>query len=130
VNNTIYAEIIGDGWVDFTKWTLRGTTLKITLLNGDYFEHGYQNVDFGGARGWENQFQSSVKSGGSGCWFTFGRAHWWMNLPAMIVVPPATPYNELGLLKVYLTFNYEPSRRLRFYQFDPVHHDVAVFSIH
>ncbi|HVS82847.1 MAG TPA: hypothetical protein VHE60_14045 [Pyrinomonadaceae bacterium] len=130
VNNTIYAEIIGGGWVDFTKWTLRGTTLKITLLNGDYFEHGYQNVDFGGARGWENQFQSSVKSGGSGCWFTFGRAHWWMNLPAMIVVPPASPYNELGLQKVQITYNYEPSRRLRFYQFDPVHHDVAVFSVH
>ncbi len=130
VNNTIYAEIIGGGWVDFTKWTLRGTTLKITLLNGDYFEHGYQNVDFGGARGWENQFQSSVKSGGSGCWFTFGRAHWWMNLPAMIVVPQASPYNELGLQKVQITYNYEPSRRLRFYQFDPVHHDVAVFSVH
>jgi len=130
VNNTIYAEIIGGGWVDFPKWNLRGTSLKITLLNGDYFEHGYQNVDFGGARGWENQFQSSVKIGGSGCWFTFGRAHWWMNIPGMIVVPPATPYNELGTHKVQITYNYEPSRRLRFYQFDPVHHDVAVFSVH
>jgi len=130
VNNTIYAEIIGGGWVDFPKWNVRGTVLKITLLNGDYFEHGYQNVDFGGARGWENQFQSSVKIGGSGCWFTFGRAHWWMNIPGMIVVPPASPYNELGMHKVQITYNYEPSRRLRFYQFDPVHHDVAVFSVH
>lgn len=130
VNNTIYAEIIGGGWVDFPKWNVRGTTLKITLLNGDYFEHGYQSVDFGGARGWENQFQSSAKIGGSGCWFTFGRAHWWMNIPGMIVVPPASPYNELGMHKVQITYNYEPSRRLRFYQFDPVHHDVAVFSVH
>ena len=130
VNNTTYAEIIGGGWVDFPKWNLRGTTLKITVLNGDYFEHGYQNIDFGGARGWENQFQSSVKLGGSGCWFTFGRAHWWMNIPGMIVVPPASPYNELGMQKVNITYNYEPSRRLRFYQFDPVHHDVAVFSVH
>ena len=129
-NNTIYAENPGGGWVDFTKWKLRGTTLKITLLNGDYFEHGYQNVDFGGARGWENQFQSSVNSGGSGCWFTFGRAHWWMNLPSIIVVPPASPFNEFGLQKVNITFNYEPSRRLRFYQFDPMHHDVAIFSYH
>ena len=130
VNNTIYAEIIGGGWVDFPKWNLRGTTLKITLLNGDYFEHGYQNVDFGGARGWENQFQSSVKLGGSGCWFTFGRVHWWMNIPGMVVVPPSTPYNSPGMHKVEITYNYEPSRRLRFYQFDPVHHDVAVFSVH
>ena len=130
VNNTIYAEIIGGGWVDFPKWNLRGTTLKITLLNGDYFEHGYQNVDFGGARGWENQFQSSVKLGGSGCWFTFGRAHWWMNIPGMVVVPPSSPYNNPGMHKVEITYNYEPSRRLRFYQFDPVHHDVAVFSVH
>jgi len=130
VNNTIYAEIIGGGWVDFPKWNLRGTTLKITLLNGDYFEHGYQNVDFGGARGWENQFQSSVKIGGSGCWFTFGRAHWWMNIPGMIVVPAASPFNDLAMHKVQITYNYEPSRRLRFYQFDPVHHDVAVFSVH
>ncbi len=129
-NNTIYAENPGGGWVDFTKWKLRGTTLKITLLNGDYFEHGYQNNDFGGARGWENQFQSSVKSGGSGCWFTFGRAHWWMNIPTVILVPPATPFNEPGLQKVHITFNYEPSRRLRFYQFDPIHHDVAIFSYH
>ena len=130
VNNTIYAEIIGGGWVDFPKWNVRGTTLKITLLNGDYFEHAYQNVDFGGARGWENQFQSSVKIGGSGCWFTFGRAHWWMNIPGLLMVPPASPFNELGMHKVQITYNYEPSRRLRFYQFDPVHHDVAVFSVH
>ena len=121
---------------------LRGTTLKITLLNGDYFEHAYQNVDFGGARGWENQFQSSVQSGGSGCWFTFGRVHWWMNIPMttddgksfMIMVPAATHAagspDKPGRYKVEITYNYEPSRRLRFYQFDPVHHDVAIFSIH
>jgi hypothetical protein len=29
-----------------------------------------------------------------------------------------------------LTLNFEHSRRLRLYQFDPLHHDVAVFSIH
>jgi hypothetical protein len=32
--------------------------------------------------------------------------------------------------KVQITYNYEPSRRLRFYQFDPLHHDVAIFSVH
>jgi hypothetical protein len=141
VNNTIYGEFKDGSRVDFPQWTLRGTTLKVTLINGDYFEHAYQNVDFGGGRGWENQFQSSVKSGGSGCWFTFGRAHWWMNIPSllngqpfMVTVPaaaktsgkPDTP----GEYKVNITYNWEPSRRLRFYQFDPMHHDEAIFSIH
>jgi hypothetical protein len=144
VNNTIYAEfadrsdnVAASVRTDFTKWKLRGTTLKVTLYNGDFFEHGYQNVDFGGSRGWENQFKSSVKVGGSGCWFTFGRAHWWANIPndaagnLGVVVPAAAraPYKP-GLHKVQVNYNYEPSRRLRFYQFDPLHHDVAVFSIH
>jgi hypothetical protein len=35
-----------------------------------------------------------------------------------------------GKYKVEITYEYEPSRRLRFYQFDPMHHDVAVFSVH
>ena len=58
VNNTIYAEFsdrtnsIDDAVrIDFTRWKLRGTTLKVTIYNGDHFEHGYQNVDFGGGRG-------------------------------------------------------------------------------
>ena len=150
VNNTIYAEFsdrsnfIDDAVrIDFTRWKLRGTTLKVTIYNGDNFEHGYQNVDFGGGRGWENQFKSSVKVGGSGCWFTFGRAHWWMNIPNTaatpnnpagdlpVVVPAASqnPYKP-SMRKVHITYNYEPSRRLRFYQFDPLHHDVAIFSVH
>jgi hypothetical protein len=150
VNNTIYAEFtdrnatIEDATrIDFTRWKLRGTQLKVTIYNGDYFEHGYQNVDFGGARGWENQFKSSVKVGGSGCWFTFGRAHWWMNIPntnpraaspagdLTVVVPAADRgTSRPGKRRLNLTFNYEPSRRLRFYQFDPIHHDVAILSIH
>jgi hypothetical protein len=32
--------------------------------------------------------------------------------------------------KFDIDYNFEPSRRLRFYQFDPLHHDVAIFSIH
>jgi len=139
VNNTIYGEFKNGSRIDFPDWTLRGTTFKVTLYNGDYFEHGYQNVDFGGSRGWENQFKSSVKFGGSGCWFTFGRAHWWMNIPMtlpdgspfMVLVPPADKQsNTPGEYKVAITYNYEPSRRLRIYQFDPIHHDVGVFSIH
>jgi hypothetical protein len=142
VNNTIYGEFKDGSRIDFPQWSLRGTTLKVTLINGDYFDHAYQNVDFGGARGWENQFQSSVKSGGSGCWFTFGRVHWSMNIPMMlpdgspfmIMVPAAKKTGGAadtpGQYKVEITYNYEPSRRLRFYQFDPIHHDVAIFSIH
>src|SRR5215472_9143434 len=128
VNNTIYGEFKNGSRIDFPAWTLRGTTFKVTLYHADYFEHGYQNVDFGGARGWENQFQSSVKSGGSGCWFTFGRVHWWMNIPMMlpdgspfmVMVPAAThatgAADKLGRYKVEITYNFEPSRRLRFYQ--------------
>lgn len=143
VNNTIYGEFRDGTRVDWPKWTLRGTTLQVRLINGDYFEHGYQNVDFGGSRGWENQFQSSVESGGSGPWFTFGRVHWWMNVPAIVpdeknpgsvkpfgIVVPAATQDSLGNYKVEITYQYEPSRRLRFYQFDPMHHDVAVFSVH
>jgi hypothetical protein len=139
VGNTIYGQFKDGERAEFPKWTQRGASLKVSLLNGDYFEHGYQNVDFGGARGWENQFQSSVKTGGSGCWFTFGRVHWWMNIPMslpdgqpfMVMVPAADQKSGgLGKYKVEIVYNYEPSRRLRFYQFDPVHHDVAVFSVH
>lgn len=144
VNNTIYAQMtdlsqnLADSIrINFPPWQRRGTPLKVTIYNGDYFDHGYQNVDFGGGRGWENQFKSSVKFAGSGCWFTFGRAHWWMNIPntadgkLAVLVPGASknPYAP-GLHKVQLTYNYEPSRRLRFYQFDPMHHDVAIMSIH
>lgn len=140
VNNTIYGEFKDGTRSDFPAWRTRGKTLKVTLLNGDYFEHGYQNVDFGGARGWENQFQSSVPTGGSGPWFTFGRVHWWMNIPMVLsdgkplTVPPATQGSNCkdacGKYKVEITYEYEPSRRLRFYQFDPMHHDVAIFSVH
>jgi cytochrome oxidase Cu insertion factor (SCO1/SenC/PrrC family) len=142
-NNTIYGEWRTGNLRIFPKWQARGTEVKVTLLNGDYFEHGYAVVDFGGARGWENQFKSSVKVGGSGCWFTFGRVYWYpvaapmpamgsMSAVPMISVPAADPQNpaHFGRHDVDLTFNFDPARRLRFYQFDPVHHDEAIFSVH
>lgn len=106
--------------------------LDVTLLNGDDYVHAYVNVDFGGNRGWENQYKSSVRVAGSGCWFTFGRNYWWINAGAgygFICVPVADG-ETLGRHKVRITYEYEPSRRLRFYQFDPFHHDVAIYSIH
>jgi hypothetical protein len=121
---------------------VRGTTFRVAIYNGDFFEHGYMNVDFGGARGWENRFKSSVKVGGSGCWFTSGRAHWWMNVPPTaptpnnpagdlaVVVPAARSPYQPAAQKVHFKYNFEPSRRLRIYQFGPLHHDVAIFSIH
>lgn len=169
------------------KWHLRGTEVKIKLINGDYFPHGYIAVDFGGMRGWENTFHNTLPVGGAGAFFTFGRAWWEMNTPTPVVVPPATPgpaapaprfksvgeqMKELdtirpeifehknlwqremdpegktahkGLLKpsiaaangdvlgehtVILKLNYEPSLRLRLYQFDPLHHEQAIWSIH
>ncbi|MBT9316920.1 hypothetical protein [Leptothoe spongobia] len=133
INNTTYGQLTQGGWVRWPDWKTRGAKLKVTLLNGDYFDHGYQNVDFGGARGWENQFKSSTRVGGSGCWFTFGRAYWWKNLTSPVRVPAANPViapNTPGMHKVNITYNYEPSTRLRFYQFDPWHHDVAIYSVH
>ncbi|VAW53819.1 hypothetical protein MNBD_GAMMA07-88, partial [hydrothermal vent metagenome] len=35
-----------------------------------------------------------------------------------------------GLHKVEIQYNFEPSRRLKIYQFDPLHHDVAIYSLH
>ena len=133
-NNTIHGQFTDGGTINYTKFQTRGTPIKITLLNGDYFDHRYMNVDFGGGRGWENQFKSSVRVGGSGCWFTFGRAYINVNVATPVRVPAATPSDGrddvLGRHRVNLTFNSDPSRRLRFYQFDPTHHDVGIFSIH
>ncbi len=70
---------------------------------------------------------------GSGCYFTFGRNHAW---PAAggpwgaISVPEVDEDGLPGSHKVDITFNYEPSTRLKIYQFDPLHHDVAIYSLH
>lgn len=140
VNNTIYGHVKGmtdDSEATAPSWTLRGTTLKFKLFNGDHFTHGYINVDFGGLRGWENLFQPTQAIGGSGYLFTFGRAHWWINAGdpevGLITVPPAVKSDAgevVGEHNVQITYNYEPSRRLRFYQFDPLHHNVAIWSVH
>jgi hypothetical protein len=138
-DNTIYAQFTDGGSINFPSFQTRGAPLKVALRNGDYFDHAYENVDFGGGRGWENQFKSSVKVGGSGCWFTFGRDYVSVNvLP--LTVPAATRSSNLddvygksdqvGKHRVEITFEFDPSRRLRFYQFDPTHHDVAIMSIH
>lgn len=164
VNNTIYGHMadmpVGAvNQASFPKWQTRGTHMKVHLVNGDYFEHGYINVDFGGSRGWENTFQSTAPFGGSGPWFTFGRNFWNMNaggpialdatgnkISGVIKTSPATrPTSGTSALKadytlakgvvlgqhnVDILFNFDPSRRLRFYQFDPFHHDEAVWSVH
>ena len=158
VNNTIYGELTNGGWVRWDDWKTRFSEwqahhpdweslpqweqeknpppiLDLTLYNGDHYVHGYVNVDFGGNRGWENQFKSSVRVAGSGCWFTFGRAHWWMNAGGTksngwICVPQVAQDGTPGKHKIKITFNFDPSRRIRFYQFDPFHHDVAIYSIH
>jgi len=164
VNNTIYGHMtdMQKGALNqaaFPQWQTRGTHMKVRLINGDYFVHGYTNVDFGGSRGWENTFQSTVPFGGSGAWFTFGRNFWNMNaggpialnttggmISGVIQTPPATrPASGtraltenyalakgvvLGEHNVDILYNFDPSRRLRFYQFDPFHHDVAIWSVH
>ena len=175
-------------------WHIRPYNFKVTVMNGDHFKHFYRNVDFGGTRGWENQFQftdpttlvgphpaippgspadsdpfnnpANIVSGddkmfpinrggaeeslqqsprnltdpvnglpqlGSGCFFTFGRNYLWPNaggLSGLIPVPPVGADGKPGMHKVDITYNYEPSRRLKLYQFDPLHHGVAIYSMH
>ncbi len=159
-------------------WHVRPYIYRATIYNGDHFPHGYMSVDFGGSRGWENEFQYSdpvtvidpatgqpfqtkERGGyfpfptypngnnlpahirnpdinadpqlGSGCYFTFGRNFAWPNAGGPwggIIVPPVSADGTPGLHKVQITFNFEPSPRLRIYQFDPLHHDEAVYSLH
>jgi hypothetical protein len=70
---------------------------------------------------------------GSGCFFTFGRVHYWVNagppVGAFTMVMPAMN-GQLGQLDVSIKLNFEPTMRLRVYQFDPFHHEQAVFSLH
>ena len=188
-----YKGILNGGAHD---WNVRPYHYRVTLLNGDHFPHGYMSVDFGGSRGWENQFQFTdpttlmdpdgphtgateiegrrfsieddmiVLAGeenvfpinrggteeflkpdprnqedrdngspllGSGCFFTFGRNHAWPNAGGpwgSIVVMPVQADGTPTKHVVEIEFNYEPSRRLRIYQFDPLHHDVAIYSLH
>lgn len=183
LNNTIYGELRGhdgDAEVRATKlWNNRGDQIKLELLNGDYYLHAYVLVDFGGLRGWENTFHNTLKLGGAGPLFTFGRNHWWIQVAGggPIMVPPAERVSSygpgprrneytsgkafekrfkgdrgdyalgswggrmdpvarkltatgLGAHRVDINLGSEPSRRLRLYQFDPLHHDVAVWSVH
>ncbi len=146
VNNTIYGQLRDGGATDLLAWRNRGDQVRVTLINGDYFPHGYLNVDFGGNRGWENQYKSAVKVAGSGTFFSFGRYHWRFNtVLGSIGVPAAQGFNaggqpikpgempdhvQPGVHRLLLEMNFEPSRRLRMYQFDPLHHDVAIYSLH
>ncbi|HEY4589166.1 MAG TPA: hypothetical protein VII86_08050 [Thermoanaerobaculia bacterium] len=133
VNNSTYGELTNGAWGRWDVWEQRPQKLKVTVYNGDNFVHSYTIADFGGNRGWENQFKSSVKVAGSGCWFTFGRTWWWIPVggpvnPYVCVAP--TSGLAPGVHKMEIELNYDPSRRLRFYQFDPFHHDVAIYSVH
>lgn len=48
-----------------------------------------------------------------------------------ITVPPASADGLTpGQHKVEITLNYDAPQRLKLYQFDPLHHDVAVYSLH
>ncbi len=70
---------------------------------------------------------------GSGCFFTFGRNHAWPNAGGpwgAIFTPPVAADGTPGLHKVEIEYNFEPSRRLKIYQFDPLHHDQVIYSLH
>lgn len=150
-NNTTYAQLRKGGWVELTDWRLRGQAVKVTLINADYFPHQYLNVEWGGNRGWEPQFKPTLPLAGSGTFFSFGRFHYQFNTPpGKIEVEAARRYRKdctpiknsdrdadepaytvkPGIHRLWINMNHEPSRRLRFYQFDPTHHDVAIYSLH
>ena len=135
-NNTMYGEFLDGSPNNHDKWRIRPHNFKVRLLNGDHFDHAYMNVDFGGSRGWENQFLDTVDIGGAGPWFTFGRHHFFPNAGnpgwplGPIYVPPAAADGTFGSHLVDLTLNFEPNRRSRLYQFDPLHHEVAVWTAH
>lgn len=70
---------------------------------------------------------------GSGCFFTFGRNHAWPNAGGPwggIGVMPVQKDGTPSMRKVTINYNFEPSRRLKIYQFDPLHHDVSIYSLH
>lgn len=141
VNNTIYGQIGGDtgagnGAVrDLMEFRQRPFQYKVHLINGDFYPRYYVNIDFGGLRGWENTFQSTIPIAGAGPWFTFGRHYWWVNagLPVpqvAIEIPKARGFGRVGRRDAVVNYNHEPNRRLRIYQFDAAHHDIAVWSMH
>lgn len=45
-------------------------------------------------------------------------------------VEAAWTEDGIGFHNVEIEYRYEPSRRLRFYQFDPTHHNVQIWSVH
>jgi hypothetical protein len=71
---------------------------------------------------------------GSGCFFTFGRVHFWVNagppVGAPTFVAPVQANGTPTRMNIEVQMNFEPTMRLKVYQFDPFHHDVAVFSLH
>lgn len=56
----------------------------------------------------------------------------WKRTPRILQSPVASALggDVLGEHTVILKLNYEPSMRLRIYQFDPLHHEQAIWSIH
>lgn len=125
VNNTIYANT-----TTFDNWNGPGSVFRATLLNGDHFVHGYMNVDFGGSRGWENVYEFAGGPGGS---HSFGRVYWWVTAGGPmggINVPPVAANGTPGMHKVQIELNFYAPERIKLYQFDPFHHDVAVYSLH
>ncbi len=197
MNNLLYGEIPGIPENFQQRWDeyqTRGATLEVKIYNTDYFPHGYMNVDFGGARGWENTFHNTLPLGGQGPWFTFGRHAFMANLPGLVFTPAAMrpeddsifalisnghyrrghsqhgrmrmagrsqDYDDrkatmlqagyvedefeevagrmdvdavtpegFGEREVIIHFRHDPPQRLRFYQFDPTHHNNDIWSVH
>ena len=48
----------------------------------------------------------------------------------LIDVPPVNADGTPSVQKLEFVLNFDPSSRIKFYQFDPYHHDVAVYSLH
>jgi hypothetical protein len=78
-------------------------------------------------KGEDRDYSMFVRKEGQELKAAKGSAEW--------LIAPADVANEhdlagLGRHDIEVTFTYEPSRRLRMYQFDAWHHDIAVWSMH
>jgi len=60
--------------------------------------------------------------------------HFWVNAGPPVgsptFVPPVQADGTPSRMNIEVQMNFEPTMRLKVYQFDPFHHDVAVFSLH
>ena len=99
----------------------RPQKLKVTLFNGDNFEHCYRTwtsaAAAAGKTSSNRRSRSPARAAGSPSAATTGRCRWAVRNPYICAAARRTAPRPASTDRDHL--NYDPSRRLRFYQFDP-----------